>query len=101
MFKYKNDICEYIRLNTDGAIKKKIFSKYLDDNNLVLINKKTLNVINTIGEIIDLHETSHLDGYCLDRHCMGKADMTCVNCFLDYMLTINYLQLVKKEDKHA
>lgn len=104
MFKYENDICEYIRTSMNGIPKldeKLAFKKYLNKNNLVLINKKTLSIVNTLEEVDALQEGLRSEEYCQYNSCIGESDITCIICILDYMLNIGYLKLIENEDKHA
>lgn len=112
MFKYENDICEYIRsyikINKYDSQNQDIeiaFKEYLDKNNLILINKKTLSVINTLEEAenqkdYELKDRAYLEAYCVNRSCLGKHNMRCITCLLDYKLLNGDFKLVKKDQSN-
>lgn len=104
MFKYENDICEYIRsyikLNTFNEQDWKInilFKEYLNKNNLVLVSTKTLETINNLNDLRDYNANLK----CPMCSCIGLIDMKCVVCFLDQNLNDGKLKLIERKDSNV
>lgn len=108
MLKYRTELCEYIRSKVskyadrlDDSYIDVALLEYLNNNNLLLINTKTLVNIENIDDMefkkeYDRGAGFHSKDCCRFDDCHNRADLACTICYIDYMLIYGPYKFIKK-----